>query len=103
MSLTLIMTWDIKEDMDQEYFEFVVREWVPATSRIGLQMIAAWYTYYRKDESVPRIRAEGITETIEEMRAVLENPEWDDIQARLMEYVENYKQKIVYTTGEFKL
>lgn len=103
MSVTLIMTWDIKEDMEQEYFQFVVREWVPATSRLGLQPVAAWYTQWRIDETVPMIRAEATAEDTEAIHDILKNPDWHSIQAQLMDYVENYSHKVVETTGEFRM
>ena len=62
MSVTLIMTWDIKQNLEKEYFEFVLREWVPETSRLGLQPVAAWLTDWRIDETVPQIRAEATAE-----------------------------------------
>ena len=103
MSLTLIMTWDIKEEMEQEYFEFVVREWVPATSRLGLQPVAAWLTSWRIDDSVPLIRAEALADDEDAMRDILKSPDWHTIQSQLMEYVDNYSHKVVETTGDFKL
>jgi hypothetical protein len=103
MSVTLIMTWDLKEGMEQEYFEFVVREWVPATNQLGLQTVAAWYTQYRVDESVPLIRAEAVADDVASIRAILETEEWKNIHEQLLGFVDNYTQKIVETTGEFKL
>ena len=103
MSLTLIMTWDIKENKEQDYMEFVLREWVPATNRLGLNTVAAWFTQYRKDETIPMIRAEALVEDKETIRTILQSPEWQHIHEELLEYVENYKHKVVETTGEFKL
>ena len=103
MSLTVIMTWDIKENREQDYMEFVLREWVPATNRLGLRTVAAWYTQYRKDETIPMIRAEAQVEDIPTIRNILASHEWENIHEQLLEYVENYKHKVVETTGEFKL
>lgn len=103
MSVTFIMTWDIKDDMEQEYFQFVVREWVPATSRLGLQPVAAWYTQWRIDDTVPMIRAEAVADDAESIQRILKDPDWHSIQAQLMDYVENYSHKIVETTGEFRM
>ena len=103
MSFTLIMTWDIKDNMEQDYMEFVLRDWVPATNRLGLKTVAAWYTQYRKDESIPMIRAEAQVEDIPAIRTILNSPEWETIHEQLLEYVENYKHKVVETTGEFKI
>lgn len=103
MSLTLIMTWDIKDNQEQDYMEFVLREWVPATNRLGLRTVAAWFTQYRIDETVPMIRAEALVEDKATIRRILQSSEWEHIHDQLLEYVENYKHKVVETTGEFKL
>lgn len=103
MNVSLIMTWNLKPDIEQEYFEFVVRDWVPSTTRLGLQTVAAWYTSYRADLDVPMIRVEGVVDTLEEMRRILQHPDWLALQDRLAEYVEDYSQKVLYTTGEFLL
>jgi hypothetical protein len=42
VSLKLIMTWDIKPEHEQEYFEFVVREFIPGVQRLGLDLQDAW-------------------------------------------------------------
>lgn len=103
MNVKLIMNWDIKPGKDQEYFEFMVREWVPATTRMGMQMIAAWLTVYAHKEDIPRVMMEGLTEDMPTMQRILHSADWEDIQTRLMDYVENYSQKTVYTDGNFQL
>jgi hypothetical protein len=40
------MTWDISPEREQEYFEFVIGEFVPGVQRIGLQPFEAWATIY---------------------------------------------------------
>ena len=103
MSLTLIMTWDIKENREKDYMEFVLREWIPATNRLGLKTVSAWFTQYRKDETVPMIRAEALVDDVASVRKILASSEWQYIHEQLLDYVENYKHKVVETTGEFKL
>lgn len=103
MSVTLIMTWDIKDNLEQEYFEFVVREWVPATSRLGLQPVAAWLTSWRIDETVPLIRAEAVADDEDKIRDILNSIEWHTIHSQLLDYVDNYSHKVVETTGEFRM
>lgn len=102
MSLKLLMSWDIKPGRDQDYFEFVVREWVPGINRLGIDNIAAWYTVYSR-EYTEQIMAEAIAEDSDTMRNMLTSPEWEALQDRLKEYVSNYKQKVVRVTGGFQL
>ena len=98
----LIMQWDIREGMDQEYFEFVVREWVPVTSRIGLQATGAWFTVYSREES-PQIMAEAVTDDSETMRAALKSEDWKQLQLKLQQFVYNYSQKIVRMSNGFQM
>jgi hypothetical protein len=102
MSVKLLMNWDIKTGRDQEYFEFVVREWVPGITKLGLQATGAWYTMYSRSNA-PQIMTEGIAKDVETMRGILASAEWEALYSKLQEYVTNYKQKIVHTTGGFQL
>lgn len=102
MSVKLLMTWDIKPGRDQEYFEFVVRDWVPGITKLGLQATGAWYTVYSR-ESQPQIMTEGIARDLPTMRRILDSAEWEDLFEKLQDYVSNYEQKIVHTTGGFQI
>ena len=46
MAVKLIMTWDITPDREQEYFEFVIREFIPGVQRLGFELSDAWATVY---------------------------------------------------------
>ncbi len=96
----LLMSWDIKNGRDTEYFEFVVREWVPGITRLGLQPTEAWFTIYG---DCPQVLTGGITEDLETMRRILNSAEWAALHERLLEYVTNYRQKIVRATGTLQI
>jgi hypothetical protein len=102
MSVKLLMHWNIKPGQDQEYFEFVVREWVPGITKMGIQPIGAWYTVYSSSQ-VPQIMAECIADDIDTMRSVLKSTEWLDLHTKLMEYVTGYTHKVVRATGYWQL
>ena len=46
---------------------------------------------------------EGIADDLPTMRRILASPEWTSLHEKLMEYVSNYTQKVVRTTGGFQL
>ena len=102
-AVKLIMNWDIGYGKDQEYFEFVMRDWVPATTRLGIKVVGAWFSVYIAEESQPRIMAEALTDDLPTMREILGSEDWKDTHKRLMEYVENYTQKVVYVNGDFQM
>ena len=103
MSVKLLMKWDIKQEQQQEYFEFVVREWGPGLNRLGVELIGLWLTTYTRDGSTPQIMAEGLTENLAAMRLILNSAEWQRLQEKLLECVTNYSQKVLRTSGEFQL
>lgn len=103
MSVKLLMKWDIKPEQQQEYFEFVVREWGPGLSRLGIELIGLWLTTYTRDGLSPQIMAEGLTDDLPTMRRILQSAEWQRLQEKLLECVNNYTQKVLRTSGEFQL
>lgn len=103
MSVKLLMNWDIKPGRDQDYFEFVVREWLPGINKLGIQTTWAWYTVYSRENDVPQIMAEAIADDLPTMQDILKSPEWEKLHEQLMEYVQNYTHKVVRVNGDFQL
>jgi hypothetical protein len=100
-SVKILMNWDIKPGKDQDYFEFVVREFVPSMNKLGLEITDGWYTLYSRDGD-PQILAGGIAESFNQMQQILDSDEWVEIHDKLMEYVDNYQHKIVRVSGGFQ-
>ncbi|HAX69685.1 MAG TPA: hypothetical protein PK152_09515 [Anaerolineales bacterium] len=92
MPVKVIMTWDIAAERDQEYFEFVIGEFVPGVQRLGLQPAEAWATLYG---SYPQIQVGLLASDADHAREILASPDWGMLQDRLFGYVKNYSYKIV--------
>ncbi|HNB51353.1 MAG TPA: hypothetical protein PK530_05400 [Anaerolineales bacterium] len=100
MTVKLLMTWDILPGREQEYFEFVVREWIPRMSKLGLQPNDAWYTYYGNQ---PQIMATALMNTLPELETVLTSDDWQGLTQELLEYVEDFNYKIVKARSGFQM
>ena len=57
--IKLLMSWDIRQGKESEYFEFTVQEFGPKLLRLGIQPTEAWYTVYGNG---PQILAGGVVE-----------------------------------------
>ena len=68
MAIKLIMTWDIAPDHEQEYFEFVVREFIPGVQRLGFELSDAWATVYGER---PQILVGAVLPTQQKARQIL--------------------------------
>jgi hypothetical protein len=99
MSVKVLMTWDIAAERDQEYFEFVIGEFVPGVQRMGLQPAEAWATVYG---SYPQIQVGLLATDLEQARRVLNSEEWSALQDRLFGYVKNFSYKVVPARGGFQ-
>jgi hypothetical protein len=98
--LKLLMTWDIKPGRESEYLEFVMRELAPAMMQAGLQPTDAWYTIYGDG---PQVLAGGVTDTLQHMHEILAGKDWQELEAKLQGFVDNYKRRIVEATGGFQM
>ncbi len=99
MQVKLLMTWDIKSGYDQEYFEFMVREWVPGITRLDMQPTEAWLAVYG---DCPQIMNGCIAKDLDTLKRILVSDEWRTLHEHLIEYVDNYQHKIVHATGGFQ-
>jgi len=95
----VLMTWDISPDKDQEYFEFVIGEFVPGVQRLGLQPIEAWATIYGH---YPQIQVGLLADNAQRAESVLNSPEWVQLQEQLFGYVSNFSYKVIPARGGFQ-
>lgn len=100
MAVKLLMTWDILPGREQEYFEFVVREWIPGMQRLGLEPSDAWFTMYGDQ---PQILTSAQISTIVSLDKILKSPDWDSLTRRLLDYVEDFKYKIIQARTGFQM
>lgn len=98
--IKLIMCWDIKQGRENEFFEFIMREFAPSTSKMGLKTAHVWYTIYG---DCPQMQTEAVTDDIEAMREIINSREWKDLHEQLLKFVTNFKQKIVPYTNTFQI
>ncbi len=98
--MKLLLSWDIKQGRDQEYFEFMVREFAPGINRMGLTPTEAWLAVYGEG---PQIMMEAVGDNIAAVRNMLDDPEWTVLHDKLMEFVENYDYKIVRASKGFQI
>lgn len=100
MAIKLLMTWDILPGKEQEYFEFVVRDFIPGIQGIGMEPSDAWFTMYGKQ---PQIMASMLMPNLNALQTALGSQEWMDLKQRLLDYVQNFDSKVVQARNGFQL
>jgi hypothetical protein len=99
MTVKLLMSWDIAQDHEQEYFEFVIGEWIPGIQRMGLEPTEAWATIYGE---YPQIQVALLAPDLPEAQRVLNSLDWTHLRDQLFRFVKNYSYKVVPAKGGFQ-
>jgi hypothetical protein len=95
----VIMTWDIAAEREQEYFEFVIGEWVPGVQRLGFQPVDAWATVFG---AYPQIQVGLLADNEPKAREMLVSKEWRTLEDRLLTFVSNFSYKVVQARVGFQ-
>lgn len=97
--LKLVMTWDIANGREQEYFEFVVREFIPGVQRLGIELSDAWATVYG---DYPQIMVSAVFPSRSKAQLMMTSDEWKELNNQLLDYVTNFSSKLIPARGGFQ-
>ena len=95
----ILLTWDIAPDHEQDYFEYVLGEYVPGIQRLGLQPTDAWVTVYGK---YPQVQVGILAPSLEAARKSIDSQEWHNLHDKLFALVRNYACRIVPVRAGFQ-
>lgn len=99
MNVKVIMTWDIVQGREQEYFEFVVRSFMPGVQKLGMALSDAWVTIYGDH---PQILVGAVVPGLDKAREIISSEEWQHLNRQLQDYVTNYNLKVAPLHGGFQ-
>jgi hypothetical protein len=99
MAVKLLMTWDIAPDHEQDYFEFVINEFVPGVQRMGLQPAEAWATVFGE---YPQIQVGILAEDLQDVQRALNSHNWTQLQDKLFALVKNFSYKVIPARSGFQ-
>lgn len=99
MTVKVLMTWDISSEHEQEYFEFVIGEFVPGVQRLGFQPVEAWATIYGE---YPQIQVGMLAPDEAKAQRILSSADWSDLRDRLFGFIKNFSYKVVPARGGFQ-
>jgi hypothetical protein len=99
MNVKVIMSWDIIPGREQEYFEFVVRRFMPGVQKLGMALSDAWVTIYGDH---PQILVGAVGPGLEKAEKIISSEEWYQLNSRLLDFVQNYELKLAPLEGGFQ-
>ena len=100
MTVKLLLTWDILPNREQEYFEFLISDFIPEIKELGMSPADAWYTIYGNQ---PQIMITAKTQSQAALNVAMASKEWRRLMDNLLKFVENFSYKVVPSKTGFQL
>jgi hypothetical protein len=98
-SVKLLISYDPLPEVREEYFRYVLGEFIPALEHLGLTICEAWHTAYGEHP----LRLTGFLAADENtMDRVLASEAFLELEDRLQEFVVNYQKKVVRQRKRFQ-
>lgn len=95
------MSWDIQPGRERSYEEFMLRRYIPAIKKLGLEPSDFWYTLCGDCRQIL------IGCTIEDrdgLNSILDSEGWTKLEEQLSSFVVNYTYKVVVLDeGSFQM
>ncbi len=91
-AIKLIQYWDTRYVQKERFTPFLTEEFVPALEEMGLVIGGHWKTLIGP---APNEKLEGRANSLEEVSAVLNNPNFLKLRAKLQDYVVHYESRIL--------
>ncbi len=98
--LKLLLTYDVLQERQQEYYQFVMGRYLPALQSMGFQMSEAWHTAY--GDSPERLIGFVCSDEAA-MRNLLASDMWLSLNDELGDFVVDFDYKFVPYRGGFQL
>jgi len=98
--LKLLLEYDVNQDTLQEYYQFVMGQFVPTLQSMGLQMSEAWHTAYG---DAPNRLLGFVCGDKQTMDNLLTSDAWVDLNDQLEKYVTDLRYKIIPYRGGFQI
>ena len=100
MTVKLLMSWDILPNREQEYFEFVISDFLPDIKELGIRPVDAWYTMYGDQ---PQIMVSARTQSQAALNVAMASKDWQRLLENLLKFVENFSYKVIPARTGFQL
>ena len=96
----LLLTYEIREELLQDYYQFIMGQYVPTLQSMGLQMSEAWQTAYG---NAPNRLIGFVCKDQATMTEVLDSENWLTLNDQLENFVFDFNYKVIPYRGGFQI
>lgn len=88
----LLVSYDIRPEMVEQYYYYVLKEFVPELETMGLYMFKVWHIAYG---NYPIRQMEFVVESMDTLHEVFGSERWVTLEHHLQDLTTNYERKVV--------
>jgi len=92
MPIKLLITYDVDAGREEEYYRFIMGEFLPGAQSIGLHIIEAWRTAWG---DYPQRLIELVADSQQSLNEILDSERWREMETKLEQHVDNYQRLAV--------
>jgi hypothetical protein len=96
----LLLSYEVRPEVMQEYYQFVMGRYVPVVQSMGMQMSEAWHTAYG---DAPNRLIGFVCEEQETVRELLASENWTELNDQLEQFVTDLSYKVIPYRGGFQI
>jgi hypothetical protein len=88
----LLLIYNIRDTDQDQYYYYILREFVPELESMGLYMTKAWHVAYG---DYPTRWLEFVTEDLTTIREIFQSERWQTLEQGLQKYITDYERKLI--------
>lgn len=100
MAILFVQYWDVMENKEKEYEEFILKTHIPAVEKTGLRVVGGYYVVVGAG---PRIAAVSTTEDLLEFQKMVISAEYTQLLEQLFPLIRNYSSKLFKSYGPIEV
>jgi hypothetical protein len=94
------IAFNIRRTQVEEYYRFVLGEYLPTLQSMGLRLLFVWQIEYG---DYPERLLEFACADAETLNSILNSARWHRLEERLQSYTTDYARKLFYFADRFQL
>lgn len=100
MAILFAQYWDVVENKEKEYEDFILSTYIPGYEKTGLRLAGAYYVVVGAG---PRIVSVSTTEDPVSFQKAVTSEEYENLQEALFPLVRNYSSKLYKSSGPIRV
>jgi hypothetical protein len=96
----ILMQFNINPEAGDDYFQYIMHEFIPGMQSLGVYMFRAYHTAYG---DYPIRLLEFLTEDMDTVRRAFQSHAWYELETKLLCYVTDFSRKTVVFKDTFQV